>query len=177
LSLWKCRFGIDFKKAHGEKGSADALSAEQWKSTKLPNLLQKFCADDMYNADETGLFYHATPAGSLSYKHATLSGSEKAMDCVTVLCCSNLSGTDKRKLLVIGKRAKPRYFKGLVWAVYQFCTMLKTAWITSKICRKLLICWDVELQRKPRTNLLVHDNCAAHPYLDSLKNIQLNFCS
>jgi hypothetical protein len=39
LSRWKCRFGIKFKKAHGEKDRADAVSAEQWKSTKLPNLL------------------------------------------------------------------------------------------------------------------------------------------
>jgi hypothetical protein len=58
-------------KARGEEDSSDAGSAEKWKSTKLPNLLQKFCADDIYNADETGLFYHATPDGSLSYKHAT----------------------------------------------------------------------------------------------------------
>jgi hypothetical protein len=91
LSCWKCRFGIKFKKAHGEKGIVDAVSAEQWKSTKLPNLLQKFCADDIYIADETGLLYHATPDGSLSYKHATLAGSKKTMDPVTVLCCSNMS--------------------------------------------------------------------------------------
>jgi hypothetical protein len=48
-------------------------------------LLQKFCTNDTYNADETGLFYHVMLDGSLSYKHATLSGSKKAMDCVTVL--------------------------------------------------------------------------------------------
>jgi hypothetical protein len=85
LSRWKCRFGIKFKKAHGETDSADAVSAEQCKSTQLPNLLQKFCADEIYNADETGLFYHATLDGSLSYKHATLSGSKKALDRVAVL--------------------------------------------------------------------------------------------
>jgi hypothetical protein len=34
----KCRFGIKFKKAHGEK---DAVSAEEGKFTKLPNFLQK----------------------------------------------------------------------------------------------------------------------------------------
>jgi hypothetical protein len=75
LSRWKCRFGMKFETAHGEKDSA--VSAEQCKSTKLPNFLQKFCADDIYNADETGLFYCVTPEGSLSYKHA--------MDYVTVV--------------------------------------------------------------------------------------------
>jgi hypothetical protein len=85
----KLRFGIKFKKAEAKKDSA-----EQWKSTKLPNLLQKFCAD-IYNANERNLFHHAIPDNSLSYKHAILSGSNKVMDCVTVLCCSNMSGTDK----------------------------------------------------------------------------------
>jgi hypothetical protein len=89
----ECRFGIDFKNAHSED-SVDAVRAEEWKSTKLPNLLQRFCADDIYNANEISLSYCATPGGSLSYKQATLSGSMKAMDRVTVL-------------LVIGKRAKP----------------------------------------------------------------------
>jgi hypothetical protein len=98
LSQCKCRFGIEFKKAHSED-SADAVYAEQWKSTKLPNLLQKFCADDIYSAYETGLLHHAMLDGSISYIHATLSGSNKAMDCVPVLCCSNMSGTDKWKLL------------------------------------------------------------------------------
>jgi hypothetical protein len=44
------RFGIKVKKAQGKD------SAEQWKSTKLPNLLQKFWADDIYNANETIYF-------------------------------------------------------------------------------------------------------------------------
>jgi hypothetical protein len=42
---------MKFKKAHGEKGCVDAAITEQWKSTKLPNLLQKFFADDNYNGD------------------------------------------------------------------------------------------------------------------------------
>jgi hypothetical protein len=113
LSLQKCRFGIKFKKAHGED-SADAVSDEKWKSTKLPNLLQKCCVDDIYNADETGLFYPVMPDRFLSYKHTTLSGSKKAMDCVTVLCCSSMTGTDKWKTLVIGKRAKHWCFREIV---------------------------------------------------------------
>jgi membrane protein involved in colicin uptake len=52
--------------ASADAASADAVSAEQWKSTKLPDLLQKCSAGDIYNADETGLFYRAKPDGSLS---------------------------------------------------------------------------------------------------------------
>jgi hypothetical protein len=47
LPQWKCRFWIKFKMEHDKKDSADAVG-EQWKSTKLPNLLQKFCEDDTY---------------------------------------------------------------------------------------------------------------------------------
>jgi hypothetical protein len=113
LSKQKCRFGIKLKKGYGEKGSVDAVNGEQWKSTKLQNILQKFCADNIYNANKTGLFYCATPDGSLTYKYANLSSSKKAMDHVTVLCCSIMSGTDKGKLVVTGKRAKPRCFMGI----------------------------------------------------------------
>jgi hypothetical protein len=67
----------------------------------------------MYNVNEIGLFYRDTLTSSLNYKNASLSGSEKAIDPITVLCCSNVLGTDKRKLLAIGIRAKPQCFKGI----------------------------------------------------------------
>jgi hypothetical protein len=66
LSRWKCRHDNKFKKTHGEKDGAD-VGAEEWKSKKVPELLQTFCADDLYSADETGLFYRATPDCSLCY--------------------------------------------------------------------------------------------------------------
>jgi hypothetical protein len=75
----------------------------QEKPWKVPELLQKFCADNIYSADDTGLFYLAMPDGSLCYKHVKLLGSKKAMDHIIVLCCSHMSGTDKKKLLIIGK--------------------------------------------------------------------------
>jgi hypothetical protein len=87
-----------------KKDSADVVGAEEWKSKEVPELRQKCCADDIYSADETGLFFLATPDGSVCYKYVQLLGSKKAMDRITVLCCSNMSGTDKKKLLVIGKK-------------------------------------------------------------------------
>jgi hypothetical protein len=107
----ECRFWIKFKKAHGEKDSADTVNAEQRKSTNMTDLLQKCCADYIYNANEIGLLYRVTPASSPDYQHATLSGSNKTMVCVNVLWYLNISRTHKRKLLVTGERAKPPCFK------------------------------------------------------------------
>jgi hypothetical protein len=48
-------------------------------------------------------------------------------------------------------------------------------WMTSEICNKWLMSWDVESQQKLRKIFLFLDKCEAHPHLDSLKNIQLEF--
>jgi hypothetical protein len=74
-----------------------------------------------------------------------------------------MSGTVKKKLLVIGKGAKPRCFKGLKMdslPVEYYAN--KNVWMTSEIFKKWLMKWDVELQRKSRKVLLILDNCAAH---------------
>jgi hypothetical protein len=86
LSRWKGRFNIKYKKAYGEKESGDLSSAEGWKLNVLPQLLNDFSPNDIYNADETGLYYRATPDGSLTYKNFVLSGSKKSLDRLTVLC-------------------------------------------------------------------------------------------
>ncbi|KII73299.1 hypothetical protein RF11_04884 [Thelohanellus kitauei] len=82
------------------------------KLPKFPTSLENFCADDIYNADETSLNYRDTLDGSLGYKHVALSGYRNARDRIIVLCNTNMSGNDKRKLLIIGKSARPRCFKG-----------------------------------------------------------------
>jgi hypothetical protein len=58
------------------------------------------------------------------------------MDRVTVLCCSHLSGTDKRKLLVTEERAKLKCFKGFGMESLPvlYCAN-KHAWMTSEICK------------------------------------------
>ena len=139
-------------------------------------MLQKFRPEDSYNADETGLFYRATPNGSLVYQYEELSGSKKAMDCVTVLCCSNMLKPDKRKLLVIRKSVKLRCFKGLridSLPVQYYAN--KNAWMTSVLFEKWLTDWENELKLKSNNILLILDNCAAYPNLYCLTNIQLQF--
>ena len=108
--------------------------AEEWVSTVVPQLLREYKSDDIYNGDETGLYYRATPDGSLCYAYEKLSSSKKAMDHVTVLCCANMTGSDKTKLLVIGKSKILRCFKhiDLDMLPVTYCTY-KNAWTTSML--------------------------------------------
>ncbi|GFS16581.1 tigger transposable element-derived protein 6-like [Elysia marginata] len=56
LNRFKHRNGLSFKQEHGEKQSTDFIAAETYQTQKLPQLLKEYSPDDIYNADETGLF-------------------------------------------------------------------------------------------------------------------------
>ena len=74
LGRWKKRLGICYKKAHGEKGSANTEAAEQWIRNRMPEILLEYEEENIFNADETGLFYRATPDGTLCFKNESLTG-------------------------------------------------------------------------------------------------------
>ena len=97
------------------------------------------------------------------------------MERITVLCCSNLTGTDKCKLLVIGKSFRPRCFKNVnldnLPVTYH---ANKKAWMTSLKSFEWLAAWDSYLTKVNRKILLLV-NCTAHPHVSTLKNIQLEF--
>ena len=96
LTRWKKRNNIVFKRVHGEKATADHQSASAFKNKQIPSLWESFNAENILNADETGLYYRATPASSLIYKHETVTGSKKTMDRITILCCANIAETAKK---------------------------------------------------------------------------------
>jgi hypothetical protein len=79
-----------------------------------------------------------------------------------------MSGTDKWKLFVIGKRAKPQCSKGISMnslPVLYYAN--KNAWMKyDEILKKSLMNWNVELKRKSKKILQVRDNYVARPYLD-----------
>ncbi|KAL4135374.1 hypothetical protein QTP88_006988 [Uroleucon formosanum] len=159
-----------------KKSSADTNGVNEWSLAKLPEILKKFSSQDIYNADETGLFYRATPNGSLCYKRETLEGSKKAMDRITVLCCCNIAGTDKKKLLIIEKFVKPRCFKNIkITKLPVYYLVNKNVRMTREIFTSWLKDWDKELGKQSRKMLLIVDNAGPHPKLIDLKNIALEF--
>lgn len=171
LTRWKERHGIIYKKLQGEKADADECAAEEWIKTVWPDVLKKFHPNDVYNLDETGLYFRATPDYCMTLKKNPHSAGNKIKERITVALCCNMSGSDKRRPVVIGKSKTPRCFKGVKNIPAEYYSN-KSAWMTSVIFEKHLRQWDSKLKR--RIALLV-DNCPAHPKLTNLKNIELIF--
>jgi hypothetical protein len=108
LGRWKDRHGIHLRNVCGEAAAVKQESVQMWLTTTLPQLLTCYQDSDIYNADETGLFWRMLPDKSLNFKGETCTGGKQSKERITVLLAANMTGTSKLKPLVIGKAKTPR---------------------------------------------------------------------
>lgn len=173
---FKKRRGITFQKQVGEAGAVSEETVEEWVSTTLPALIDGYEPNNIYNCDETALFFKLLPDRTYEVRGKKCTGGKKSKERVTVLLCCNADGSDKHVPLVIGKAAKPRCFKNIrsLPVIYKNS---KRAWMTSAIFVEWLRLWDRKLQMKERFVVLLLDHCPAHPstITPGLVNIKLVF--
>lgn len=173
IDRFKHRHGIARIQKAGESAGVDVEIVRVWKEGKLQDVISRYEAKDVFNADETGLFWRLLPDNSLGFKGTVYHGSKQPKTRITVLVAANMDGSEKLPLFVIGKSAKPRAFKNLSKVPVDY-TSNKKAWMTGAIfedwCRKL----DRRMRLEGRKIALLVDNCPAHPTLE-LQNIELVF--
>lgn len=154
----------------GEKLSSNEAAVEPFKNL-LRNKIQEMqlCHDQIYNADESGLFYKLLPQKTLAHQaEASAPGRKMSKQRITFMPCSNASGTHKMRLLVLGKSQKPRAFGNLSLPVmYQG---QKRAWVTKEILKNWFYEDFVPAVRKRMQQLnleakalLILDNAPGHP--------------
>ena len=175
LNRFKSRHGLKFKKEHGEQQATDTNASEEFRNNILPGLLQQYAKHDIFNVDETGIYFRGLPDRGYSFKNETLKGGKKAKDRITVLVCANMSGTEKEKLMVIGKSKQPRQFPRDLTTLPVTYRNSSNAWMTGAIFREHLDNWNRRLRMKNRTILLLLDNCSAHPADMTFSNIEIKF--
>ena len=96
--------------------------------------MERYSPEDIYNVDETGLFYKLLPDRTYTFKGENCHGGKRSKERITLLLGSNMTGTDKLKPLVIGKAAKPRCFKGInIDSLPVLYRANAKAWMTSQI--------------------------------------------
>lgn len=89
----------------GDKDTAEKFVAEFNNFVTAENLLP----EQIFNGDESGLYWKCLPLKTLAFqKEKNAPGHKSSKERLTIMTCSNVTGSKKLKLVVIGKAKKPR---------------------------------------------------------------------
>jgi hypothetical protein len=130
LDNFKKRHSIVFKTVQGEEGAVNVGELNNWQTSVLRDELMKYEPKDVFNLDETGLFWKLLPNKTMAFKGERCTAGKKSKERLTAVVGANMDGSEKLPLLVIGKSAKPRCFKNAEIPVDY--TANSKAWMTSK---------------------------------------------
>ena len=172
LDRFKRRNSMKQRNFHGETYSKDPVNFSDYLS-EIKILVNQYGESNVFNMDETGLFYKIIPSKSICKN--SRKGYKNFKDRVSIMLCSNMDGSEKLKPLIIGKSKKPRCFASFkMLDSITYCNS-KKAWMTSSIYTDWLMNWNRRLKSKNRKILLILDNCPAHKCIEVLSNIEIKF--
>ncbi len=173
LESFKRHYNIRGAALSGEAASVNPDTVADWHQ-RLPSICEGYAPSDIFNADETGLFYRTMPSRSLVQKEDDCKGGKKAKDRITALLACSATG-EKLRPLVIGRSDNPQCFrpyeKSALPAEY-FSN--KKAWMTGDIFRQWLHHVNNRMIYQQRKILMFVDNCSAHPDVQ-LSHVKLVF--
>ncbi|KAF5185902.1 Tigger transposable element-derived protein [Thalictrum thalictroides] len=166
LSRFRARHGLNKMLLHGECAEVDKDDPELLASLdNLYELINKFEHENVYNMDETGLFFRLLPRYSILMPQediATTRGKKKSKDRISLIVCANATGTHKISCSFIGKPKEPACIKNRIWPVPYFNQA--KAWMDVETCWK----WFEQIfvpevrSRTGRRVLLLMDNAPGH---------------
>ena len=87
LDNFKRRFNLTTLKACGEASKVDPQNCKEWLIENRAKLLN-FAPNDIYNCDETGLFYRLLPNRTLAVKGSKCHGGSASKERVSILLCT-----------------------------------------------------------------------------------------
>lgn len=172
---FKKRCGIHSVTMHGEAGSADKKEAEKF-SINFQKCIKDegYCPQQVFNADEMGLFWKRMPSRTFITKEETKLPGHKAMkDRLTLMFSSNASGDLKIKPLLVYHSENPRIFKKNNVIKSKLPVHWKSnqkAWVTQVIFNEWILETFAPAVKKfllekelPLKALLILDNAPSHP--------------
>uniref|UniRef100_H3A9N6 HTH CENPB-type domain-containing protein n=1 Tax=Latimeria chalumnae TaxID=7897 RepID=H3A9N6_LATCH len=163
---WINRHKMRFKTIVGEKASVDYKITSNW--------LKNYSMRDLYNVDETGLFYQLLSRKTLASSDDNCAGTKRSKQQITLLIGTNMDRSDRMLPLFIGKFGKPRCFKNVnvLPLTYQYNSK---AWMMAEIWKEWVKNFDEKMYRQQQKVALFVDNCPTHPKVTGLKAVTVHF--
>ena len=164
---------MSFKTIAGESKSVTEEMTAPWLETTLPTILSRYPIENVFNADEFGLFYQCLPNKTFHFKKEKCSGGKHSKVRLTGMAAGNAKG-ERLPMFAIGNAKNPRCFKGVKSIPCRYRAQAKS-WMSSELFEE----WIKELDRsfgvQKRKIALIVDNCPAHPTVTGLEWIELIF--
>ena len=137
------------KKLLGEAKVADVQQRENWIATVWPRLWQSYDEENIYCADETGIYFCTMPDSTLTFQNDTRRGTKKSKERITCLLTYSMPG-EKKKLLIIRKSKNPRCFKIMnLFPVHSEAN--SNSLMTGGIWESFFRAWDKDLKKNNLT--------------------------
>ncbi|KAJ7425758.1 tigger transposable element-derived protein 3-like protein [Willisornis vidua] len=156
---WLARVAA-FKKPQAEKGDAEQPTAEHWAGAVLPGLLRSYAPSEVFCCGETAVLL---PAGCPGAR-------------LTLLLCSNASGSEKVPLRAVGESPRPRCLRGvnLEQMPWSYRAGGSLGGLTAALFAEWLREFNEAMRRQGKSVLLLLAKHEAHPYLQ-LSNVRMVF--
>ena len=145
-----------------------------WTKTNLSTILSRYILEDIFNADEFGLFHQSLPSKTMHFKSQKCCDKKHSEVHLTGQAAGNTFDEERLPIFVIGKSQKPRCFKGVKHLLCRYRTQLKN-WMSSELFEE----WVHKLDRKfgsdKRKIALIINKCKVHPQVEHLEWVELIF--
>lgn len=172
LESFRKRYNIKSKIVSGESGLVNQDIIENFKVV-FKAKLEQFADEDIYNADETGLFWRQSINRTLTVNEDDKASGKYSKERLTVLFCVSKAG-EKLKPLVIGKSKNPQAFKSKNISNFNLTYKNNSkAWMSLTIFEEWLKELNSNLKNSNRKILLIIDNAPVHPKDVEYSNIEL----
>ena len=150
------------------------IRANEWLSDTLPSLLDEYDEENIFNVDETALFYKALPNGTYTYASEKPEGRKEQKERLTVVLLCNMAGTYK-EVFVIGKVKKSRCFQEKKIPLPYFFN--KKGWMIGSLWTKILLDLDKRMLEMDRKIILFAGNAPCHVLAEDtvLQNLKIYF--
>ena len=147
---------------NGDSADVRGETIDSWKE-RLPEIVKGYAKEDIWNIDETGVFWQALPDRGFAQKGKTCYGGKKSKKRVTVAFFASAAGT-KGKPILIWKSETPRCLKKFDKSALPVDYFgQKKAWMMGEIMNAVLTKLNRCLSRSNQSILLLMDNTGCHP--------------
>ncbi|XP_023317561.1 tigger transposable element-derived protein 6-like [Trichogramma pretiosum] len=173
LEKFRKRYDISYTSICEESERVDMIVVNDWFS-RVKHICNGYAEKDVYNLDETGLFYRALPDETMLLQNKNCNDGKLSKDRLTVVLCVNSIGEFENPV-IIGRAAHQSCFRnidieslGIVWKKNT------KSWMTKDTMIQYLTNLNIKMKEEERNILLFMDNAACHPSL-ILSNVKIVF--